>query len=76
MFRLFYLYIIVITSEQTYVRKKGTCEPMNKKEELIERINNLSPEQFELLISLYSLQEQESVQAVPVGNPSFFQHAV
>ena len=42
------------------------CETMNKKQELIDRIKNLSPEQFELLITLYSQQEQESVLSVQV----------
>lgn len=49
---------------------------MNKKQELIERIEKLTPEQFELLLTLYSLQEQEFVQAVPIGNPSYFQPAL
>ena len=34
---------------------------MNTKEELIERILNLNEEQFDLLIQLYSQQEQETV---------------
>ena len=34
---------------------------MNKKEELIDRIEKLTAEQFELLISLHSQQEQEFV---------------
>ena len=48
---------------------------MNKvaKEELIDRIEKLSPEQFELLISLYSQQEQEFVQASQSDHPSFLQ---
>jgi hypothetical protein len=37
------------------------CETMNKRNELIERINQLTPEQFEQLIALFQ-QEQESVQ--------------
>lgn len=60
-------------NNRTYVRKKGTCEPMNKKQELIERIEKLTPEQFELLIALYSQQEQEFVRAVPIEHPSFLQ---
>ena len=50
--------------------------PMTKKQNIIDRIENLSEEQFELLLTLYSLQEKESAQAVPIGNPSFFQPAV
>ena len=37
---------------------------MNKKQEIIERIQKLTPEQLELLIALYSQQEQEFVQTV------------
>lgn len=48
------------------------CEIMNKRQEIIERIEKLTPEQFEVLLTLYSLQEQESAQAVPVGNQSYF----
>lgn len=51
------------------------CEIMNKQQELINRIEKLTPEQFETLLTLYSLQEQESAQAVPIGNPSYFPHA-
>ena len=46
---------------------------MNKKEEIINRIEKLSDEQFELLIALYSQQEQESVQASQSERPSFLQ---
>mgnify|MGYP003315047841 CR=1 FL=1 len=35
---------------------------MNKKQELINRIEKLTPEQFELLLTLFAQQEQESVQ--------------
>ena len=51
------------------------CEIMNKKQELINRIEKLTPEQFELLLTLFSQQEQESVQVVQAGNPSYFPHA-
>ena len=36
------------------------CEIMNR-QELIERIEKLTPEQFEMLIDLWTQQEQESV---------------
>lgn len=36
------------------------CETMNKRNELIERINQLTPEQFEQLIALWIQQERES----------------
>ena len=49
---------------------------MNKKQELIARIEKLTDEQFEMLIALYSQQEQESVPAVQAENPSYFQPAV
>ena len=51
------------------------CEIMNKKQELINRIEKLTPEQFELLLTLFAQQEQESAQGVPVENPSYFPHA-
>lgn len=38
---------------------------MDKKQELIERIEKLTDEQLELLISLYSQQEQEFAQVFP-----------
>ena len=49
---------------------------MNKKQELIDRIEKLTPEQFELLIALYSQQEQEFVRASQAAPPSFPQHAL
>lgn len=55
---------------------KGMLPMTTKKQNIIERIENLSEEQFELLIALYSLQEQESAPIVPIGNPSYFQPAV
>jgi hypothetical protein len=48
---------------------------MNKQQELINRIEKLTPEQFERLLTLFSQQEQESVQGVPIGNPTYFPHA-
>lgn len=36
--------------------------PMNKKKDIIDRIKKLTDEQFELLIYLYSQQEQEFAQ--------------
>ena len=36
---------------------------MEKKQQIIDRIEKLTDEQFELLISLFSQQEQESAQA-------------
>ena len=38
---------------------------------IIERIEKLTDEQFELLITLYSQQERESVPISPVEHPSF-----
>ena len=49
---------------------------MNKKQELIERIQNLTDEQFELFITLYSQQEQESVQVSPIEHQTFLQPCV
>jgi hypothetical protein len=48
---------------------------MNKKEELIKRIENLTPKQFEMLISLYSQREQESVQVSQPEHPTFLRPA-
>ena len=36
---------------------------MNKKQDLIERIEKLTDKQFELLISLFNQEEQENVQS-------------
>lgn len=49
------------------------CETMNKVEELIERINQLTPEQFEELIALWTQQEQESVPIVPADRQTLLQ---
>ena len=51
----------------------NTNNPTNKKEELIDRIDKLTPEQFELLIALYSQQEQEFVQASQSVHQTCFQ---
>ena len=53
--------------------KRKDCSPMNKRQELIERIDKLTPEQFELLIALYSQQEKEFVQASQFEHPSFLE---
>ena len=75
MFRQFKLNIIVVEQENKCSYRKE-CESMNKKQELIERIEKLTPEQFELLIALYSQQEQEFAQASQVEPPSFPQLAL
>ncbi len=41
-----------------------------KREKIIERIMNLSEEQFDLLIALYSQQEKESCPACPDQLPT------
>ena len=51
--------------------ERKECETMNKKQELIDRIEKLTPEQFELLIALYSQQEQEFAQVAPIEPLSF-----
>ena len=54
--------------------KKGMYKPMNKrKQDLINRIEKLTDKQFELLINLFSQQEQEFVQVVQFEHPSFSQ---
>lgn len=48
---------------------------MNKQQELIERIKNLTPEQFEELIALWSLQEQEFAQVCQAAHQTSLQPA-
>ena len=55
-----------------FVHRKE-CKPMDKKQNLIERIEKLTPEQFELLIALYSQQEQESAQVFQSEPQTFLQ---
>ena len=62
----------MVLNLRTLVLMKGMFL-MNKKDELIERINMLNDEQFEMLILLYSQQEQESVQGAPVDLQTFLQ---
>lgn len=54
-----------------FARKE--CTTMNKKQELIERIEKLTDEQFEMLISLFAQQEQESVQVWQSDHQTFLQ---
>ena len=49
---------------------------MEKKQDLINRIEKLTDEQFELLIYLYSQQEQESVRVSQFEHPSFSQPSI
>ena len=62
----------MVLNLRTHVLMKGMYT-MNKKDELIERINMLTDEQFEKLILLYSQQEQESVQDAQVDRQTFLQ---
>lgn len=62
----------MVLNLRTHVLLKGMYT-MNKKDELIERINMLNDEQIEKLILLYSQQEQESVQAAQVDHQTFLQ---
>ena len=63
-------------TNRTLVLIRKECALMNKKQELIERIEKLTPEQFELLIALYSQQEQEFVRACQVEHQSFLQSSL
>ena len=54
-----------------FARKE--CTTMNKKQELIERIEKLTDEQFEMLISLFAQQEQEFVQGGQSDHQTFLQ---
>ena len=49
---------------------------MNKKQELISRIEKLTDEQFEMLITLFAQQEQEFVRVAQVDRQSFLQPCV
>ena len=62
----------IITNEYGFKLKKG-MKTMNKKEEIISRIEKLSDKQFELLMALYSQQERESVQVSQSARRSFLQ---
>ena len=55
---------------------KGMYKPMDKKQDLINRIEKLTDEQFELLISLYSQQSQEFVQDGQVEHPTFLESSL
>ena len=46
---------------------------MDKKQELIKRIEKLTNEQFDLLIALYSQQEQEFVRVAQFESQTFLQ---
>lgn len=46
--------------------KEQSADLTVKREKIIQRIMNLSNEQFDQLITLYSQQEKESVPACPV----------
>ena len=56
--------------------QRKECQTMNKQQELIERIEKLTDEQFELLITLYSQQEKEFVQDAPVEHRTFLRPCV
>ena len=49
------------------------CEMMNKRKELIERIEKLTEEQFELLINLWIQQERESVPVSQSDHQTYLQ---
>lgn len=52
-------------------RQERDVITMNKKQELIERIEKLTDKQFELLIHLFFQQEQESVRVSQSEHRSF-----
>ena len=58
------------------VQRNERDATMNKKEEIINRIEKLTEEQFELFIYLYSQQEQESAPTSQVENQTFLPHAL
>ena len=48
---------------------------MDRRQTIISRIENLTEEQFEMLISLWSLSDQESAPSGQVENQTFSQPA-
>jgi hypothetical protein len=54
-------------------RQERDVITMNKKQELIERIEKLTDKQFELLINLFAQQELKSVRVAQSERRSFFQ---
>lgn len=49
------------------------CEIMSKTEILLNRIENLTDEQFELLVTLWIQQEQEFAQVLPTDPQTYLQ---
>ena len=60
---------------RTIVQERDV-KTMEKKQDLISRIEKLTDKQFELLISLFSQQEQESVRVSQFEHPSFSQPSI
>lgn len=60
---------------RTVVQERDV-KSMEKKQDLINRIEKLTDKQFELLIHLYSQQEQESVRVSQFEHPSYSQPSV
>ena len=60
---------------RTIVQERDV-KTMEKKQELINRIEKLTDKQFELLISLFSQQEQESVRVSRFEHPTSSQSSV
>ena len=60
---------------RTIVQERDV-KTMEKKQDLINRIEKLTDKQFELLISLFSQHEQETVRVSPPEHPSFSQPSV
>ena len=66
------VYIIYHISEHMFLRKE-CITIMNKRQDIINRIEKLTDKQFELLIHLFSQQEQESARVSQFEHPSFSQ---
>ena len=60
---------------RTIVQERDV-KTMEKKQDLISRIEKLTDKQFELLIYLYSQQEHESVRVSQFEHPSYSQPSV
>ena len=61
-----YSLLCIIRQTRTLVLQERNVLTMNKRQDLINRIEKLTDKQFELLINLFSQQEPESV---PVSQP-------
>ena len=70
------MYHITYHKIRTNVLQERNVLTMNKRQDLINRIEKLTDKQFELLINLFSQQEQEFAQVGQVEHPTFLQSSL